>query len=368
MDIINTSNWTDNSSFVRNDSIDSFNSTGLAQAGTLTLETIGFLSIGAIGVPGNVLVIAVYLQQMTTSTQVYMFLLAVADTTVCAGVILLSTGLADAMTARVTLLILDNATYFSAFLLSCVAIERLLAVTRPHTFDMNAQRAKKVLLFLTLPALVSAVLTILFINHRKGLGNVIHGSIVIGGNVLIMTVCYVVVTVKLLGRRRPSKYQREVSRRDRTTRSSVKTVSTNVSGTSSEEKDTSNELSGTRDTSFDLESSSGSQAHHATSKKTSRDDTNMYKNVTLLFVITVVFVVSWTPQWLTNFDIPVPTWVRHMFVLNSVVNPFILRRRQRHVPGRRAGVLPTDTHEDVVLVRLCCCYMFVYFPVSNDDL
>ena len=320
MDIINTSNWTDNSSLVLTDSIDSFNSTGLAQAGTLSLETIVLLAIVVIGVPGNVLVIAVYLQQMTTSTQVYMFSLAAADAIVCVGAIILSTGLADAITARITLVILDNAINFSMFLLSCVSVERLLAITRPHTFNMNAQRAKKVLLFLTLPALVSTVLTILFQNQKKRLYKVILDCIVTGGNVLIMTGCYVVVAIKLLGRRRTSKYKREVRRRDCTTESSVTTVSANVSETSADEKDTS---SGSRDTSFELDSSSGLQTHHVTSKKTSRDDSKMYKNVTLLFVITVVFVVSWTPQWLYTFGVPVPTLLRRMFVINSVVNPFI---------------------------------------------
>ena len=346
MDIINTSNWTDNSSIVRNDSIDSLNFTGLAQAGTLTLETIVLLSIGAIGLPGNVLVIAVYLQQMTTSTHVYMFSLAVADTMVCVGAIVLSTGLADAMTARVTLVILDNAINFSVFLLSCVSIERLLAVTRPHTFNMNAQRAKKVLLFLTLPALVSTVLTIIFTNQKNTLYKMILDSIVIGGNVLIMTVSYVVVAIKLLGRRRKSKYQREVRRRDCTTASSVTTVSANVSETSSDEKDISNDSSGSRDTSFELDPSSGSQTHGVTTKKTTRDDSKLHKNVTLLFVITVVFVMFWTPQWLKNFGIPVPTLLRRIFVLNSVVNPFIY------------GVVSAMFREDVRAFyrqKMSCC-------------
>ena len=324
MDITNTSNWTDNSSFVRNDSAESFNSTGQAQARTLTLENIVFLAIGAIGVPGNVLVIAVYLQQMITSTKVYMFSLAVADTAVCVCALVLSSGLKPhGTTALITLVALDIAINFSMFLLTCVSIERLVAVTRPHSFNMDAQRAKKVLLFLNLPAVACTVINILVINLKNRLYKIIFQSTVIGGEVLIMTGCYVVVAIKLLGRRRTSKYQLEVRRRDCTSESSVATVSTNVNETSVDEKDTSNEASGSRDTSFELDSSSASQTRHVKSKKDTRDDNKMYKNVTLLFVITVVFIVTWTPQWLVNYGVPVLDFARHMFIVNSVVNPFI---------------------------------------------
>ena len=350
MDTINTSNWTDNSSFVRNVSTDSFNSTGRARAGTLTVENIVLLAISAFGLPGNVLVIAVYLRQMTTSTKVYMFSLAVVDTVVCVCAITLSTGLTQyRTTALITLFVLDTAVNFSMFLLTCVSIERLLAVTRPHTFNMDAQRAKKVLLFLTLAALACTVIKNLISNVKNKLYVIIFVSTLIGGEVMIMAGSYVVVAIKLFSRRRITKYQREVRRRDGTSGSSMATVSSNVCETSADEKDTSNEATGSRDTSFELDSSSVSQTHHVTSKKTARDDTRMYKNVTLLFVITVVFVVSWTPQWLNIYGIPVPTMLRRMFVLNSVVNPFIY------------GVVSAMFREDVrafyrqIRTKMSCC-------------
>ena len=253
-----------------------------------------------------------------------MFSLAVADTAVCVGAIILSTGLARYGTTRfITLLVLDISINFSMFLLTCVSIERLMAVTRPHTFNMEAQRAKKVLLFLNLPAVACTVINVLVQIPKNRLYKIIFQSTVIGGEVLIMTGCYVVVAIKLFGRRRTSKYQLEVRRRDCTSESSVATVSTNVTEMSVNETDSSNEAPGSRDTSFELDSSSASQTHHVKSEKDKRDDSKIYKNVTLLFIITVIFIVTWLPQWLKNYGVPVPELARRMFVINSVVNPFI---------------------------------------------
>ncbi|KAI0211205.1 hypothetical protein LSAT2_003980 [Lamellibrachia satsuma] len=57
--------------------------------------------------------------------------------------------------------------------------------------------------------------------------------------------------------------------------------------------------------------------------KTTAAQTKMYKNMLLLFIITVVFGVCWMPHWLFSMSIVVPKELRRIFVLNSVVNPFI---------------------------------------------
>ena len=86
-----------------------------------------------------------YVRRMTTSTRVYMFVLAVVHfiTSIC--------GIVDtiAPTEQVPLLVfsftLDMALVFFTLLLAFVAIERLLAVRRAHTFNLKAMRTKEAL-------------------------------------------------------------------------------------------------------------------------------------------------------------------------------------------------------------------------------
>ena len=56
-----------------------------------------------LGIPGNLLVIAVYIRKMTTSTRVYMFALAVSDLTVCISGIVLTTVKFDNISQVITL-------------------------------------------------------------------------------------------------------------------------------------------------------------------------------------------------------------------------------------------------------------------------
>ena len=51
--------------------------------------------------------------------------------------------------------------------------------------------------------------------------------------------------------------------------------------------------------------------------------TKTYKNVVLLFIVTIVFLASWMPQWMHTVGFSVPEELRRIFILNSVVNPFI---------------------------------------------
>ena len=46
-------------------------------------QDIFLLVMCSLGLPGNLLVIAVYIRNMKTSTRVYMFALAIADSAVC---------------------------------------------------------------------------------------------------------------------------------------------------------------------------------------------------------------------------------------------------------------------------------------------
>ena len=57
--------------------------------------------------------------------------------------------------------------------------------------------------------------------------------------------------------------------------------------------------------------------------KTSAKQANAYKNVSILFTITVVLIACWLPFWLGGVGLHVPSDVRRIFLLNSVVNPFL---------------------------------------------
>ncbi|KAI0214236.1 hypothetical protein LSAT2_000669 [Lamellibrachia satsuma] len=61
----------------------------------------------------------------------------------------------------------------------------------------------------------------------------------------------------------------------------------------------------------------------ATTNKTKQKERKTGTNVALLFIITFVFVVCWIPSSLYNMGFSIPREVQLLFILNSVVNPFI---------------------------------------------
>ena len=80
--------------------------------------------------------------------------------------------------------------------------------------------------------------------------------------------------------------------------------------------------------------STSTQSHYMTSTSTqsqymttsgmaSTNKAKIIKNISLLAIITVVFVAFWLPEWLSAVGVDVHDDVRRSFVLNSVVNPFI---------------------------------------------
>ena len=85
--------------------------------------------LAALGLPGNLFVIAVYVRNMTSSTKVYMFALAVADTIACVAGILVHSAPYANTTTFFLLLFRYFATNFSVHLLAFVSIERLMLVS-----------------------------------------------------------------------------------------------------------------------------------------------------------------------------------------------------------------------------------------------
>ena len=98
-----------------------------------------------LGIPGNVLVIAVYVLKMTTSIRVYMFALAVADLVTCIYGIVSTTATFGYIGFEIATHCVFLTVTFSVYLLAFMAIERLLAVMRPGTFSLSLLRAKRAL-------------------------------------------------------------------------------------------------------------------------------------------------------------------------------------------------------------------------------
>ena len=101
-----------------------------------------------LGLPGNLLVIAVYVRHMEASLRVYMFALAIADSANCVGAIIHSTDPAIVFATEAVLSVLDVAVTFSGFLLVFVAIKHLTAILRPHSFNTNLRRTWRALLII----------------------------------------------------------------------------------------------------------------------------------------------------------------------------------------------------------------------------
>ena len=153
MDSGNTSNWTNASSVVQNILNDTFDSDTNQPKPTKDVPIVVVL-LCLLGLPGNVLVMTVYVRKMTTSTRLYMFALAVADSAVCVGGIVLGTALTGSVTTKAIIYVINMSVLYSMLLLVSVSIERLIAVRRPHSFTVNTERARKTLIIIVVAGVV----------------------------------------------------------------------------------------------------------------------------------------------------------------------------------------------------------------------
>ena len=280
-----------------------------------------------LGLPGNFLVIVVYIGRMTTSTRVYMFALAIADTTICICVIAIMFAYAHTVTIIVFIIILSTTITFSMFLLVFVSIERLIAVRRPHTFNMNQRRAKIYLIvFLTCAILMNVFAR--YMGFTK-FGDILKISVLIV-SALIMVTCYALIGLTLL--------KTAMTSRNQITGISMGVVThnscpSNVTLTCSNMQN-------------DVTQSTSANAIAKLKAKQAKQ----LKSMSLLFVITVVFVACWLPTWLSTMGVNVTKDVTRIYVVNSVVNPFIY------------GVASAMFREDVrqlyrqTRVKLSACY------------
>ena len=245
-----------------------------------------YFLVTVLSLPGNVCVIVVYIRHMTIPVKVYMFALAIADTGICICGIVLSSVKIDHVTAGIVFFISDVTIAFSIYLLSFVSIERLVAVCWRHSFTLSAVRVKLSLCVIALASSVNA--TVLFLARLQRI-ELLDRSLrlfdVISG-VVIVTVCYVVIAVRLIRYTRAIRTNVAVLSLAETTATASSTVSSN--------------------------------ARTSTAK-----NAKTYKSVLLMFLVTVVFNVCWLPQSLMLVGVFVSDKLRFTFLVNSGVNPFI---------------------------------------------
>ena len=356
MDTNSTTNWTNGSRVPLNDSNDTLYVYNFHTNKTDYLN-IATLIVSVLGLPGNLLLIAVYVRKMTTSTRVYMFALAVGDSFVCfCGIVFCLTS--HFLTTCIMFFIMDVSVTFSMFLLVFVAIERLIAVRYPHSFNIKARRAKIAILIIAGAAVVYSTMVILadIFDYTQSVRIADLSAIFV--SVTIMATCYMLMATTLLKKTKTSlnsiavitltgssepghspvvqKERINTSAKDlvlehNPTASMRTDKATLIASIRTCEEVVHHENPGTSRVSTVVNETargqSGPSAISPTSvsatTKTTAAQTNMYKNMLLLFIITVVFGVCWMPQWLFSLGITVSEGLRRIFMLNSVVNPFI---------------------------------------------
>ena len=253
-----------------------------------------------VGIPGNFLVMTVYVRNMTSSVRVYMFALSVADLNTCVNGIVLSVAPIDHTVMVLLFYAGDISIAFSAILLAFIAIERLLAVRRPLAYKLSAGRAKKTLVVITLSSLAfSAILE---------LARLLRYSLLVKGSLLMVTLppvwvmimCYVLMGVTMFKRKRAAHT----------------TVSAEVVSRSLDRSTASYDVK-----SLAISTILTDRAGHVPT--TTATQITTYKSVTLLFTITAVYILCWMPVWLLFTRLSVPVEIYGVFLLNAVVNPFI---------------------------------------------
>ena len=290
------STWNNDSGLLQDLLNDSARLTTNVDTKILFIPSLSIFLVTVLGLPGNLFVIAVYIRNMTTSTKVYMFGLAIADTAVCICGTVLTSARIDHTMLLVVLYFVDLSIVSSIYLLAFVSIERLVAVWRPHSFNLSARRALVALAIIGVAAATSAgVLTFARLRHYSYLARVFPMLVTLL-SFLVMIVCYMLVAIKLLKNLRAAHKNVGVLSGPQSLATGPSTASHRAAGKS--------------------DGTVGVNKVPAKQAKT-------YKGVSLLFIVTLVFIACWLPQWLAYVGISVSAGVRRVFLLNSAVNPFI---------------------------------------------
>ena len=263
------------------------------------VHSLAIFLVVVLGLPGNLFVIAVYFTRKTTSTRVYMFALAKADTAVCICGIVLTNAHIDVILLQIVLYFVDMSITFSVYLLTFVSIERLLAVWRPHSFSHSATRATRAVVVIAVFSAVCAAMMTTARLHRYVLFARLFPMLVTLFSVIIMTICYTLLAIHLLNTLRNRK-KVGVLNATPSLEPGPSTVSQNT-----------------------IDGNVGNCDIAPVMYRVTAKQTKTYKNVLLLFIVTLVFIACWLPQWLAYVGVAVSREVLRIFLVNSAVNPFI---------------------------------------------
>ena len=268
---------------------------------------IAVLMVSVLGLPGNLLVVAVYFRLQTTSTRIYMLSLALADLESCVCVIILASKSVPIEALYVILVAADISTGFSAMFLAFISWERLVAVRRPLTVSFSPERAKKAVICI---AVFDGIVTVVFDVARHTccplLGRIIVMSLLCM-TVVVMIICYIIVSATLLKNARNSRATVGVDVGISLPASGISVVKETIDV----------------DTAGQMTPNMTVLPPTSYSKHISCNNAKNYKNVYLLLTVTVVYIITWLPLWVFYSGVAVPCVVQRMFLLNSVVNPFI---------------------------------------------
>ena len=276
-----------------------------------------------LGLPGNLLVIAVYLLNMTTSTRVYMFALAVVDLVVCVcGIILTGVKI-----GQVLMYVVDVASevslIFSVFLLVFIAIERLVAVRSPHTYSLCVIRAKKAL---AVNAAVTGVAVLMHqmlkISRHAVLLKLYEVSVFLSC-LLVLSICYIMVAVTLI--KKAWSARAKVESQGEAFRNAPGPSGNTAPFTISENKDCSSSL---RET-----------AYVSSPNTVGQKPKQQFKGLSVLLVVTVAYIASYIPNLVSSSK-----EVLNFVMVHSVINPFIY--------SFMSGMFRNDTRQFSRKIRL----------------
>ena len=277
-----------------------------------TAFTVVLRLMCALGIPGNVFVAVVYSQTLNTSTRVYMFALAVVDTLVCLSVIVYTDRRLGRVVKLLAFFALNVSVVFSVLVLTFVAMERYVAVCRPLVFSVSVRRAKIALTVITAVTFaLGTMVTIVRLFELELLYRVLCAMLVITC-VVVIVVCYILLALSLIRRVRLAKVQHGIQ--------SIQTQPGQADELASPKAATASCTTSTATSTLTLRER---QQLTATKSKEARE-IQARKDVLLMFVITLVFIICWTPFQLKGLvELPVSADLKRIYTINSVVNPFI---------------------------------------------
>ena len=243
-----------------------------------------------------------------------MFALAVADSAICVCAIILTQTPPRTFVKYVSLYVFDVAVISSMLLLVFVAIERLTAILRPHSFNMTPRRGWKALLIIAAGSVVYVAWQKVMrdLQFRMSIRSGFKvGTVIV--SVLTITICYTLIAVALFARARSA--CKRVCAINLTALPQLRSPQSRKAGavvchqnptasTSTDNVHTIRPFQRTEHLHSPGSSSVPTSASVVPTNKPTATQPAAYKNVSLLFVITVVFIACWLPFWLHSIGVP----------------------------------------------------------------